>query len=67
MRVLLEFCQIFVFLPIVFLSFLRALLECGSYLRAGLFRGFTVILLPLNALQHNLYLLIADVGFILSL
>ena len=36
MWVLLEFCQIFVFLPIVFQVF------CGSYSRAGLFRGFTV-------------------------
>ena len=42
MRVLLEFCLnswIFVY---CFLSFLRVLLECGSYSRAGLFRGFTL-------------------------
>ena len=34
MRVLLEFCRIFAFLPIVN--------NCRSYSRAGLFRGFTV-------------------------
>ena len=45
MRVLLEFCLnswIFVY---CFLSFLWVLLECGSYSRAGLFQGFTVVFL----------------------
>ena len=42
MRVLLEFgpnLGVFVY---CFLSFLRVLLECGSYLRAGLIRGFAL-------------------------
>ena len=43
MRVLLEFGQIFYIFAYCFLSFLRVLLECGSYSRAGLFRGFTVV------------------------
>ena len=44
MRVLLEFGPNFCIFAYCFLSFLRVLLECGSYLRAGLFRGFTVFL-----------------------
>ena len=42
-RILLNFC-IFAY---CFLSFLRVLLECGSYSRAGLFRGFTVSLMAI--------------------
>ena len=42
MRVLLEFGLNFCIFAYCFLSFLRVLLECGSYSRAGLFRGFTV-------------------------
>ena len=43
-RILPNFC-IFAY---CFLSFLRVLLECGSYSRAGLFRGFTVCLTDFN-------------------
>ena len=43
MRVLLEFCRIFAFLPNDFYAYCGFLLECGSYSRAGLFRGFTVV------------------------
>ena len=42
MQVLLEFCQNFCIFAYCPLSFLWVLLECGSYSRAGLFRGFTV-------------------------
>ena len=42
MRVLLEFGPNFGIFAYCFSSFLRVLLECGSYSRAGLFRGFTV-------------------------
>ena len=48
MRVLLEFGRIFYIFAYCFLSFLRVLLECGSYSRAGLFRGFTVYDLELH-------------------
>ena len=39
MQVLLEF----EYFCLLFLSLLRVLLEFGSYSRAGLFRGFTII------------------------
>ena len=42
MRVLLEFSPNSCIFAYCFLTFLRVLLECGSYSRAGLFRGFTV-------------------------
>ena len=42
MRVLLDFGPNLGIFAYCFLSFLRVLLECGSYLRVGLFRGFTV-------------------------
>ena len=42
MRVLLEFGPNLGVFAYCFSSFLRVLLECGSYLRAGLFQGFTV-------------------------
>ena len=42
MRVLLEFGLNLIIFAYCFLSLLRVLLECGSYSRAGLFRGFTV-------------------------
>ena len=42
MRVLLEFGQNLGIFAYCYLSSLRVLLECGSYLRAGLFRGFSV-------------------------
>ena len=44
LRVLLEFWPNFALFTYCFLSLLRVLLECGSYSRAGLFRGFTVYL-----------------------
>lgn len=53
MRVFLEFGPNLGNFPYCFLSSLRVSLECGSYSRAGLFRGFT-----LYGLQNLIYFLL---------
>ena len=50
MQVILEFFPNLGIFAYCFSSFLRVLLECRSYLRAGLFRGFTVFTMTIEKL-----------------
>ena len=51
MRVLLEFGSNLGIFAYCFSSFLRVLLECGSYSRVGLFQGFMVTALERFAVE----------------